>query len=389
MKKAILILLVLLVLAAGLFAGPRIAEYQGYILVVMEHGTLQMSVLGLMLAVAIGIMVAVLIWWVVKTLWRLFAGSQNWLWTLSERKRTKAFRRALILMAEGDNHQAVKLLDGIEDHDFDGINLLAAADLQLRLENPDEAILSWQKAALHPASQTAANINLMRHYLSMKQPKLALKIVDTLDEKQQKNKLIVPLWAQALAEDDQWQQLKEHLPYWKKILGKEPLAYWQQRLAKGRFAEIASKAGANELMQDWQNQSRAVRKDPNQQAAYVQQLIEQGMHVEAEKALVEFQKRTVHPALLQLFTQLVLTNPLPSIRFLEQRIKMDSNNGQLFSVLGHVAFNAKDYPLAEKALTKAIHLSNQQEDVLLLAQISEIQHNNQQALQLYKKSLVG
>ena len=153
------------------------------------------------------------------------------------------------------------------------------------------------------------------------------------------------------------------------------------------FAEIASKEGAGQLKQNWKSLPRNTRQDPAQQAAYIQQLIDQGMHGDAELALVEYQKSAPHPLLIPMFKLLKLPNPTPAIKTLENWLKQDGLNVELLSALGHIAFNANDKLLAEKALAKAIKLGNRQEDLVLMANIKESQDFPQQALQLYKQSM--
>ena len=111
------------------------------------------------------------------------------------------------------------------------------------------------------------------------------------------------------------------------------------------------------------------------------------MHQDAESCLVEWQKKSPNPVLLPLFRQLSMPNPAQSVSLLESWIKKDDKNAQLYSVLGHLALNAGDDILAEKVLLKAVKLSENQEDLLALAAISERQHDSAQALVLYKQGM--
>jgi HemY protein len=88
-----------------------------------------------------------------------------------------------------------------------------------------------------------------------------------------------------------------------------------------------------------------------------------------------------------LFKQIKLPNPAGAIKKLENWLKKDDLNVELLSALGHIAFNANDHLLAEKALAKAIKLGNQQEDLVLMASLKESQDDQKQALQLYKQSM--
>ena len=56
-------------------------------------------------------------------------------------------------------------------------------------------------------------------------------------------------------------------------------------------------------------------------------------------------------------------------------------------VLGHVAYNAGDNMLADKALQKAMKLNPTQEGLLLLAEINEKANNRESAMAFYKQSL--
>jgi HemY protein len=91
--------------------------------------------------------------------------------------------------------------------------------------------------------------------------------------------------------------------------------------------------------------------------------------------------------LLPLFKQIKLPNPAGAIKKIEGWLKKDDINVELLSVLGHIANNANDKVLAEKALGKAIKLGNRKEDLILMASIKESLGDQKQALQLYKQSM--
>jgi HemY protein len=386
MRRVVLIVFLITALLGGLFIGPRLAAYQGYVLVVMEHGTFQLSVLGAILVLTLAMVVFMLVRWLSIHLIGLLSGSQSWLLNFSERRRIKAFRGGLIALAEGDSQGAIKHLDKVSEYDFDGLNLLAVAEAHLRQGNPEAALLNWQEASSYSKSELAAKTQLIHFYLQRDQYSQALELIEQLSEKQKKQPRVIKLWVQSLAKAGHWQQLQDRLPRWKAILG-DKYDQWQEKTWQGYFAEIASKSGAAELTQFWQQLPRGKRKEVGAQMAYVQQLIAQNMHQDAEKVLVESLAKQAHPDLLGLFRQLKLNNPLASQRFLEERIKSEPNNAEYYSLLGQIAFNANNLSLADKALNKALHLGNHAEDMFLLAQIREAQHQDPQALQLYKQGL--
>ena len=388
MSQLIRVFLVLIILLITLVVVAMMFDDSGYVMVEFNGWVAEMNVWSLslsLIAIFIGLMLVNLI---VKSSLAAASGSRNWLGNWGDRKKQKAFTAGLIALAETNYLLARENLNKITNEDFDGINLLAAAEAEVQLGRPEQAKRYWHMATTYKKSALAANLFLIRDALQNSQSDEAITLIHNLSEKQQTQTPVLKLWAQALGQVGRWQELQDKLKSWKKLLGNdyEPL---MQQASKGHFAEIASKEGASQLKQNWQALPRTTRKEPSQQAAYIQQLIEQGMHTDAGEALVEYQKSVPHPLLIPLFKQIKLPNPAVAIKKLEGWLKQDDLNVDLLSALGHIAHNSNDKVLAEKALSKAIKLSHRQEDLMLMATIKESQNNHIQALQLYKQSMVS
>jgi HemY protein len=214
-------------------------------------------------------------------------------------------------------------------------------------------------------------------------PQKALDSIDELDEKQQKHPLAVQLKLQALAKLNEWTALKDLIGRHKKLIADEHL-HWAQRATHGEFAETASKHGAHALKEKWQNLSRSARKDVANQVCYVQLLIDQGMSVDAETALIDFANKQTHEAYWGLFKQLSHSSLAPSIRFIEGQIKRAPDKAVLYSVLAHLAYNSGDVDLAQRAINKGLELKKTREDQMLLAAILEKRAAFEEANRVYK-----
>jgi HemY protein len=388
MSQLIRVFLVLIILLIAVVVAAMIFDDSGYVMVEFNGWVVEMNVWSLslsLIAIFVGLMLINLI---VKSSLAAALGSKNWLGNWGNRKKQNAFTAGLIALAETNYLVARENFNKITNQDFDGINLLAAAETEVQLGQPEQAKSYWHMATTYKKSALAANLFLIRDALQGSQSDEAMVLIHNLNEQQQTQSAVLKLWAQALGQLGKWQELQDKLKVWKKALGNdyEPL---MQQASKGHFAEVASKEGAGQLKQNWQALPRATRKEPAQQAAYIQQLIEQGMHTDAGEALVEYQKSVPHPLLIPLFKQIKLPNPAMAIKKLEGWLKQDDLNVDLLSALGHIAFNSSDKVLAEKALSKAIKLGARQEDLMLMATIKESQNNHIQALQLYKQSMVS
>jgi HemY protein len=381
------ILALFIALLGVVLVGSLIFDDKGYVFIEFSDWIIEMNVFSMAIMAILALVGVLLLSWLVQKVFVLFAGSRSWLGDWGSRRKKNAFTNGLIAMAENNYLEARKQLASIAQEDFDGLNLLAAAEAEMQLAQPQRARETWRLATTFPKSALAAYLSLIRDHLQHQQASDALAIIAQINDKQKNQPVVLRLWAQALAQAGKWQELQDRLKGWKKPLG-EDYAFFMQQASKGNFAEIASKQGAQQLKESWLTLPKATRKDPAHQAAYVQQLLDQGMHQDAQQALVEYQKDTPQPLLLPLFRQLTLPNPATAIKKLESWLKHDDMNVELLSTLGHLAYHAKDYTLAEKALAKAIKLGNRQEDLRLMASIKEDQLDEHQALQLYKQSML-
>lgn len=386
MRRIILLSLLLLVVIAGLMLGPLFVEYDGYILVVLEQGTLQLSLFGFLLSTLLLAVTGWILFWLFKRTIGLLSGSQQWLGSWSHRKQHKAFYEGLLALAEGNFDIARKQLAKVRDsNDYYALDLLARAESALQLGDPAQARQLWEQASDFDKAKPAAILSLVRQDAAQGDYQAALTRINSVKASDD-NPAIIKAKVRLLAACGRWNDLKQALPGWKKTLGKD-YDQWLERSISGEFEEIASKEGALPLKERWEQLSRSKRKDPVRLKGYARQLLAQGLHADAQDALTSVQTDQPDDELLGLFRQLTLSNPAKAIKRLEGWIKTDELNAKLYSTLAELAFRSGDLLLAEKAIAKAIKIENSPYDLTLMAQIQEKKSDNQQALQYYKQSL--
>ncbi|BFT32194.1 heme biosynthesis protein HemY [Alteromonas sp. D210916BOD_24] len=385
MKWLVIALAVIAAFIVAMIVGPMLLGDKGYVLISLGNTAIEMTVISFCILL-IG---AIIGWYVISrtALWALslITGSHKWFGALGERKRKSAFYEGLHAMAAGNFEAAQKSLSKTTNGDFEGVNYLASAQIALTGNNREKARYFLQQAAQFPKAKVAATVMHARVDEGEGKYQQALEKLDELDAQEGENSSVIQLRAHLLAKLGKWQLLQENLAAWRKSLSKDDYTKWSQRIAKGKFAEIASKQGAVELKAYWESLPRKLRHDDAYRAAYIQQLLEQGMHADAQQLLVEWQKRGPNSTLFPLFTQLNIPDSTPTLRLLENWIKHDENNVEFYSTLGQVAFNSGDDVLAEKALLKAKKMKARKNDLLLLSAISERKQDNATALKLYKE----
>lgn len=380
------LLLLFALLIGGLVVGRLLTDQQGYVLIALDNWTIEMSVVTLV-ALIVGTMVLFLVLeWLFKKGWRGLGGSLNLVSRWRERRRHSAYINGMIALKEQHLVDAQKYFSRLNSESLHGIDLLNAADATALLNQTQTSTELWEKALLDPATELAAKLHFIQQHLHNNQPDKALQSLQHLPEKYRQHPTVAQLWCEALAAKGQWHELKDRLKGWKKVLGMESYSQWMQRCSFGVFAEIASKQGAIQLKNVWQALPRSDRKDHAQQAAYVKQLIGQGMHNDAAAALVEFQNHP-QPQLLPLYSQLRCKAPAAVIKQLEGWLRKDENNLKLLGALASVAFYSDNFILAEKVLQKRLALEADKGDLLLLAKTKEVTGQTQQAMELYKQAL--
>ncbi|MBC3766488.1 heme biosynthesis HemY N-terminal domain-containing protein [Neptunicella marina] len=380
------LLLLFVLLIAGLVAGRLLTDQQGYVLIALDNWTIEMSVVTL-LSLIVGSMVLFLVAeWLFKKGWRGLGGSLNLVSRWRERRRHSAYINGMIALKEQHLVEAQKYFTRLNSQSLHGVDLLHAADATALLNQTQTSTELWEKALLDPATELAAKLHFIQLHLQEKRFDKALQLLQHLPEKYRQHPTVAQYWCEGLAAKGNWHELKDRLKGWKKILGMESYSQWMQRCSFGVFAEIASKQGAIQLKNVWQALPRSDRKDHAQQAAYVKQLIGQGMHNDAAAALVEFQNHP-QPQLLPLYSQLRCKAPAAVIKQLEGWLRKDENNLKLLSALASVAFYSDNFVLAEKVLQKRLGLEADRDDLLLLAKTKEMSGQTQQAMELYKQAL--
>ena len=79
-----------------------------------------------------------------------------------------------------------------------------------------------------------------------------------------------------------------------------------------------------------------------------------------------------------------MPNPSKAIKYIENEIKKQAENAELYSVLAHLAFNSGDFDLCRKALSRSLELRPTAADKALLAKVLEQNKDFEGANALYQ-----
>ncbi|MFT6413150.1 MAG: HemY protein, partial [Glaciecola sp.] len=90
MRKLLLYFFLLILFFGGLLFGHAAIGEKGRIFIAMGEWRVQMTVVSAVISLLISFIVMVVLWWAIKRIFRVIAGSRNWFGMLSKRKQSKA-----------------------------------------------------------------------------------------------------------------------------------------------------------------------------------------------------------------------------------------------------------------------------------------------------------
>ncbi|GAA4494820.1 heme biosynthesis HemY N-terminal domain-containing protein [Pseudaeromonas paramecii] len=383
------ILLLLLLLAVALFAGPHLAGNQGYVQIIFGHYSVEMTVVSATLLAVLGYFGLLLLEYLLTRLLSLGSRTRNWFGLRRSNKAHQRTRKGHLALATGDYRQAERLMAAsAADSEFPLLNYLGAAraaDAQGRDEARDRYL---QQAQAHPQGALAAGLLAARLALRNRQPELAISQLTPLLTEHAKHPRLLTLYQRALLAAGRWQELIELLPRLQqlKLLTPDALSQLQHTAYPARFAELAAE-GSEALLSYWRALAKPLRQQVALRAACCQQLIRLQAHGEAETLLREGLKQRRDPALLALCGQLQLPDYQPLLNLLQEYGPDQDNEAALLSAQGQLNFLLQRYPLAQQLLEKAVALAPNARDYRLLGQLMERQRLFEKANHYYLAGL--
>lgn len=366
---------------AVLIIAPMVIGEKGYVLIAFGTYTIELTLISLFVILFLLVLSTFIILKFALASSSFTKRVIAWFKSDAFVKREKLFYNGLFALALGNSEKAKAAMEKITHDDFHGFHHIALGQLALQQDKFDIAMMWFEKAKQNndSACVNCAVLLSAQTLLQQNKPQDALKELDSVNN--QKDPDLVKLRAQVMAKTNQWQALETHLPKWKKLLGND-FERFNSHIATNKFSEIASKEGANQLKAYWQALSRQQKADDDYRTAYLQELIHQGMHVDALNHLVDWYKKQPVPVqYVNVIKQIQVSQPAALIETLENSIKAFPENAGYYAALGHVAYRTGDYALSKKALVKAVELEKTESELLLLAELFETTGDYQHAMQ--------
>ena len=187
--------------------------------------------------------------------------------------------------------------------------------------------------------------------------------------------------------EQRFQAANEHLKAARKNkeIDECQVTHWENLSFYGAFNQLIKEKDLTALQDYWQQLARKVKQREEVLFNYCLVLAENQMIEPIEALLQPALKKDASSAFIKRLRFLPITKANSLIQLVQKQLHQAPQSAKWLSYLGHLAFQSKQYALAEKSFNTLFHLEGSQfdkEDMKVCAQIKTAQGNHQGANEL-------
>lgn len=385
----------MLLLLAGLIAGPYIAGSQGYVRIETASKVIEMSLVMLVVFFVIAMSIVYTVEWIVSRFCRLSKGSYNWFSNRKHKKAQQETLEGLMKMSEGDYSKAEKLFSKNAKHaDEPVLNLLKAAEAAQQ-RGDDLSANKYLMEAGDLAGTNNVAVELARAKILVQQGKLpaARSAIDSLIELSPRNTEVLRLAIQIYKASKAYNALDTILENigQRSFLSAEEYTTLEHFVDDGLLDEKMNEEGQDGLLTWWENQPSRRRKSIYVRIGLIKRLIDTDDHDSAQDIALETVKKYEDDQLLPLFEQLTRLQVAEDSKLVKVLVKRADKAGIQYvddyaRALGYIYTReglfekAKHYfsqliehrECVENDRIMALHVAEQTHDTVLANKIREM-----------------
>lgn len=287
-------LFLMLLLLAGLIAGPYLSGKQGYVRIETTNNIIEMSLTTLVIFFVISLAVVYSIEAAISRFCNLSNNTYSW---FSRRKRVKAQKQTLeglMRMDEGDYSKAEKLIGKNAKHsDEPVLNFIKAAEAAQQ-RGDEFSANRYLIQATEIAGTDSLILEIARTRILLQQNKLpaARSSVDSLLIMASRNKEVLKLAVDIYLKSKAYQALDNILEQVEKsgLYSAEEFEKLQRRVEDGLLDEKMNEDGVDGLLDWWDEQPRKRRHDSYVKLGLIRRLVDANDHESAYELMLELVK---------------------------------------------------------------------------------------------------
>ncbi len=394
-------LFLMLLLLAGLIAGPYLSGKQGYVRIETTNHIIEMSLTTLVIFFVISLAVVYSIEAAISRFCNLSNNTYSW---FSRRKRVKAQKQTLeglMRMDEGDYFKAEKLIGKNAKHsDEPVLNFIKAAEAAQQ-RGDEFSANRYLIQATEIAGTDSLILEIARTRILLQQNKLpaARSSVDSLLIMASRNKEVLKLAVDIYLKSKAYQALDNILEQVEKsgLYSAEEFEKLQRRVEDGLLDEKMNEDGVDGLLDWWDEQPRKRRHDSYVKLGLIRRLIDANDHESAYELMLELVKildDDNSPLTQGLFKQISRLQPEDNsklVKMVSKWAKSANPTAQCLAnrALGYLYVRNNDFAKADEVFKNLITNKDQLEpnDITMASYVFEQMGDKAAAQQLREEGL--
>lgn len=394
-------LFLMLLLLAGLIAGPYLSGKQGYVRIETTNHIIEMSLTTLVIFFVISLAVVYSIEAAISRFCNLSNNTYSW---FSRRKRVKAQKQTLeglMRMDEGDYSKAEKLIGKNAKHsDEPVLNFIKAAEAAQQ-RGDEFSANRYLIQATEIAGTDSLILEIARTRILLQQNKLpaARSSVDSLLIMASRNKEVLKLAVDIYLKSKAYQALDNILEQVEKsgLYSAEEFEKLQRRVEDGLLDEKMNEDGVDGLLDWWDEQPRKRRHDSYVKLGLIRRLIDANDHESAYELMLELVKTLDDdnsPLTQGLFKQISRLQPEDNsklVKMVSKRAKSANPTAQCLAnrALGYLYVRNNDFAKADEVFKNLISNKDKLEpnDITMASYVFEQMGDKAAAQQLREEGL--
>ena len=396
------VLFLMLLLLAGLIAGPYLSGKQGYVRIETANNIVEMSLTTLVIFFVVSMAVVYSIEAAISRFCRLSNNTYSW---FSRRKRVKAQKQTLeglMRMDEGDYSKAEKLIGKNAKHsDEPVLNFIKAAEAAQQ-RGDEFSANRYLIQATEIAGTDSLILEIARTRILLQQNKLpaARSSVDSLLIMAGRNKEVLKLAVDIYLKSKAYQALDNILEQVEKsgLYSAEEFETLQRQVEDGLLDEKMNEDGVDGLLDWWDEQPRKRRNDSYVKLALIRRLIDANDHESAYELTLELVKKLDDddnsPLAQELFKQIGRLQPEDNSKLVKVVNKWAKNANLAAQclanrALGYLYVRNNDFAKADEVFKNLIANKDQLEpnDITMASYVFEQMGDKAAAQQLREEGL--
>ena len=394
-------LFLMLLLLAGLIAGPYLSGKQGYVRIETTNHIIEMSLTTLVIFFVISLAVVYSIEAAISRFCNLSNNTYSW---FSRRKRVKAQKQTLeglMRMDEGDYFKAEKLIGKNAKHsDEPVLNFIKAAEAAQQ-RGDEFSANRYLIQATEIAGTDSLILEIARTRILLQQNKLpaARSSVDSLLIMASRNKEVLKLAVDIYLKSKAYQALDNILEQVEKsgLYSAEEFEKLQRRVEDGLLDEKMNEDGVDGLLDWWDEQPRKRRHDSYVKLGLIRRLIDANDHESAYELMLELVKTLDDdnsPLTQGLFKQISRLQPEDNsklVKMVSKWAKSANPTAQCLAnrALGSLSVSTNDFAKADEVFKNLIANKDKLEpnDITMASYVFEQMGDKAAAQQLREEGL--